>query len=64
VVRDEGTDPVRPERTKDARQVAEEAIGLGVDPKALAPITTEWLRKLSGRSDIYPEVADAHAARK
>jgi hypothetical protein len=48
-------------RDDEARRTADEAIALQVDPTELAALTKKLLRQLSGRTDIYPEVADAPA---
>jgi tetratricopeptide (TPR) repeat protein len=44
-------------RGAEAKKTADEAIALRVDPAQLSPTTKKSLRELSGRSDIYPEVA-------
>jgi len=44
-------------RDDDARRTAEEAIALNVPAAELPPRTKLLLRELSGRGDIYPEVA-------
>jgi len=44
-------------RDDDARKTAEEAIALNVPAAELPPRTKLLLRELSGRGDIYPEVA-------
>jgi serine/threonine-protein kinase len=44
-------------RADEAKKIADEAIALGVDPAQLSPTTKKSLRELSGRSDVYPEVA-------
>jgi len=46
-------------RDEDVRNVANEAIAVGADAAELAPTTKRLLRELSGRSDIYPEIAGA-----
>ncbi|MBO9664337.1 tetratricopeptide repeat protein [Dokdonella sp.] len=48
-------------RKEDARRSAEEGIALGVAGEVLQPLTKQLLRKLSGRDDVYPEVAAAAA---
>ncbi|HEX4479650.1 MAG TPA: serine/threonine-protein kinase [Rudaea sp.] len=48
-------------RDDEARRTADEAIALQVDPTELAALTKKLLRQLSGRTDVYPEVADAPA---
>jgi tetratricopeptide (TPR) repeat protein len=44
-------------RGDDARKTAEEAIALNAPVADLAPRTKSLLRELSGRTDIFPEVA-------
>jgi len=44
-------------RNDAAKRVAEEAIALNVNPAEIADLTKKLLRDLSGRTDIYPEVA-------
>jgi hypothetical protein len=44
-------------RADEARRTAEDAIALGVDPGQLSATVKKSLRELSGRADVYPEVA-------
>ncbi len=46
-------------RDDEARNEADEAIALQVNPTELAALTKKLLRQLSGRTDVYPDVADA-----
>ena len=50
-------------RADEARQTANEAIGLGANSTELAATTKKLLRELSGRIDVYPEAA-AEPAKK
>jgi eukaryotic-like serine/threonine-protein kinase len=47
-------------RGAEAKQVADEAIALNVNSAEIAGLTKKLLRDLSGRTDIYPEAADAN----
>jgi serine/threonine-protein kinase len=44
-------------RADEARRTADDAIALGVDPGQLSATVKKSLRELSGRADVYPEVA-------
>jgi tetratricopeptide (TPR) repeat protein len=46
-------------RDAEAKRVADEAIALNVNPAEIADLTKKILRDLSGRTDIYPEAANA-----
>ena len=46
-------------RNEEAKRVANEAIALNVEPAEIADLTKKLLRQLSGRTDVYPEVADS-----
>ena len=44
-------------RDADARKAAEEGIAAGAVPQDLTPMTKKLLRELSGRTDVFPDVA-------
>ena len=50
-------------RPDDARKVANEAIAVGANPGDLAPAPKEILRKVSGRNDVFLEVAATKASK-
>ena len=44
-------------RTEESRRVADEAIAIGANPAELPDLTKSLLRQLSGRTDVYPDIA-------